>query len=266
MTPAQIAAVARRAGFAQGHGYRGDSLTWAVAVALAESGGDPSARGDVTIQTAKWGPSIGLWQVRSLKPASLHLEPHRDGVALLDPSYNARSAFTISRGGQSFAAWSVLASGAAAAKLPAARMGVAQLNGAGAGSGATPGIDLPDLPGVDLPDVEDVVDAVVPDELEAVGSALSTIADAVRRVASWTSNPHNWARVAMVAGGMALLAYAVMQTRTGSAAVSAVATRGMSLTASAPAAAPAAAPPVAASSSAPSAPAGGASPRGRRRR
>ena len=61
MTPAEIYALARGAGL--GH----DPAVTATAIALGESGGDPGAVGDLTLQNATWGPSIGLWQVRSVK-------------------------------------------------------------------------------------------------------------------------------------------------------------------------------------------------------
>lgn len=48
------------------HWPRGQRRT-AFAVALAESGGRTCAVGDVGLQTAKWGPSVCLWQIRSAR-------------------------------------------------------------------------------------------------------------------------------------------------------------------------------------------------------
>jgi hypothetical protein len=38
-----------------------------VAIGLAESGLNPSAVGDVGLETSTWGPSYGVWQIRTLK-------------------------------------------------------------------------------------------------------------------------------------------------------------------------------------------------------
>lgn len=101
----QVARVAYNAGF------RGQNLIKAVAVSEAESGFNPSIQGDVGIQDAKWGPSIGLWQIRSLK-AQKGTGQERDASRLMDPQFNAGSAFSIAHGGTSFGAWSAYNSGA----------------------------------------------------------------------------------------------------------------------------------------------------------
>lgn len=84
-----------------------------------ESGGDPAARGDTTITTNKWGPSIGLWQVRSLK-AEQGTGGTRDENKLTDPTFNARSMFEISGGGSNWQPWSVYTSGKYRANMDAA--------------------------------------------------------------------------------------------------------------------------------------------------
>lgn len=38
-----------------------------TAIGEAESGLNPSAVGDTTLQNATWGPSVGIWQIRTLK-------------------------------------------------------------------------------------------------------------------------------------------------------------------------------------------------------
>lgn len=83
----QIAQVAAQAGF------QGDDLVTAVAIALAESGGDPNASGDS-------GTSIGLWQIHYT------VHPEFDPAQLSDPQYNANSAYSIFIARGSFADWS----------------------------------------------------------------------------------------------------------------------------------------------------------------
>ncbi|GAA2844303.1 hypothetical protein [Crossiella cryophila] len=94
-------------------GFRGDQLNTAVAVALAESSGRPGAQGDLTLQNATWGPSVGLWQIRSLNPGrgTALEQTQRDRVANLDPATNATNAFAISNNGNNFGAWSTFTNG-----------------------------------------------------------------------------------------------------------------------------------------------------------
>lgn len=108
-------------------GLSGESLAIAVAIAgwngspnAGESGGNPAAVGDRTLANGKWGPSYGLWQVRSLN-AERGTGTERDANQLSDPAYNARSMFTISSGGTNWQPWSVYTSGKYKANLDQAR-------------------------------------------------------------------------------------------------------------------------------------------------
>lgn len=103
-TTAELYALARGAGLGAG------AAVVAAAVAMAESGGHPLAQGDVGIQTEKWGPSVGLWQIRSLK-ADYGTGRTRDAARLTDPAFNAASMATISGMGGNFKPWSVYTSG-----------------------------------------------------------------------------------------------------------------------------------------------------------
>lgn len=82
-------------------GFRGDDLVTIVAIANGESSYNPNAVGDEQLQSDLWGPSYGLWQVRSLQPdkfnpnASYPPDRYRDGSRLRDPKYNAEAAFAI---------------------------------------------------------------------------------------------------------------------------------------------------------------------------
>ncbi len=76
-------------------GFRGESLAIAVAVALAESGGDTQA-----INSGNSDRSVdrGLWQINSI---------HRQYApnALFEPLYNARAAYAISSNGTNWRPW-----------------------------------------------------------------------------------------------------------------------------------------------------------------
>lgn len=66
---------------------------------------DPAAVGDTDRETAKWGPSVGLWQIRTLR-AETGTGRSRDINTLRDPLQNARAMFEISSGGRDWSPWS----------------------------------------------------------------------------------------------------------------------------------------------------------------
>jgi len=106
MTIGETISIAKAAGFT------GTGLIKAVAIAIAESALNPDATGDEHLQTIKWGPSVGLWQIRTLKPAYLYMEPIRNIATLYNPQQNAIAAFAISKGGTDFSPWSTYTSDA----------------------------------------------------------------------------------------------------------------------------------------------------------
>jgi hypothetical protein len=93
---------------AQQAGFTGAALLIATAIAGAESAFDPTAVGDIDLQNEKWGPSVGLWQIRSLKNPQAYSYPDnlRDAAKLKDPIYNAKAAYAISKSGTDFSPWS----------------------------------------------------------------------------------------------------------------------------------------------------------------
>ncbi len=120
LSPAQIAEYAHDAGF------RGQDLTVAVAVAMAESAGDPRAHNPVPPDN-----SYGLWQINmigSLGPArrdEFDLDSNRE---LFDPAENAKAAWAISGHGDSFRPWTTYTSGAYKQYLDDARRGIRNMN------------------------------------------------------------------------------------------------------------------------------------------
>jgi hypothetical protein len=93
-------------------GFQGNDLATAVAIALAESGGNPSIIGDQTLAPTR-GPSIGLWQIN----IGVAANPQYANVNLQDPETNANAAFDIySRRG--FRDWTTYGNGRYQAFLP----------------------------------------------------------------------------------------------------------------------------------------------------
>ncbi|HKS45697.1 MAG TPA: transglycosylase SLT domain-containing protein [Amycolatopsis sp.] len=100
-------------------GFRGEALTTAVAVALAESGGNTRAHNGTPPDN-----SYGLWQINmlgSMGPARRHQFHLDSDKELFDPDENAKAAFAISSHGKSFGPWSTYTNGAYKKHLAEAR-------------------------------------------------------------------------------------------------------------------------------------------------
>ena len=94
-------------------GFTGSDVNIAAAVAMAESKGDPVIIGDQQFVDHKWGPSIGLFQIRSLKHPGQFSPPDTLRVAtkLKDPLYNAKTAKAI-KDAHNWSQWSTFTNGA----------------------------------------------------------------------------------------------------------------------------------------------------------
>lgn len=93
---------------AAGAGFSGDDLATAVAIALAESEGNPQAYNPEKAAGAAQGHgSFGLWQIY------ITAHPEFASENLLDPQTNAAAAFAIyTAAGNSFRLWSTFTNGA----------------------------------------------------------------------------------------------------------------------------------------------------------
>ena len=178
----QVYQLARNAGL--GH----EAAITATAIAMGESGLNPGAVGDTTLTDATWGPSIGLWQIRSVK-AETGTGKSRDASRLKSPEFNARSMVAISGGGRTWGPWTVYTNGTYKSFIGRVRAEV------GAGSGGTgsspvgydapnfpyvpgmeaPGVPVGELPSISIPDPGDVLDGIG----DAVGGGASGVAGAV---------------------------------------------------------------------------------------
>jgi hypothetical protein len=117
ITPAGIATLALE------HGCAPDAAVIATAIAMAESGGSPSAQGDVGLMTPVWDWSAGLWQIRGLR-AERNTGGLRDSVANQGIEKNAAAMHTISQGCTDWTPWSTYNTGAYQRFLSLARQAV----------------------------------------------------------------------------------------------------------------------------------------------
>lgn len=185
------------AGLAYDAGLRNPArIAQAVAVAWAESSGNPAAKGDLHLTDSKWGPSVGLWQIRSLK-AEKGKGTTRDEDALKNPAHNAKSMMSISAGGSNWSPWSVTKptdpvgyarySAALLLAPPAVAQALATKGVKGAAEGAAEVVDGP---------------------IDAVRAVAGTISEAVQtpvRIANWLTEPGTWKRIAIFGAGGAML-------------------------------------------------------------
>lgn len=118
--------------YAAGAGFYGEDLVTAVAVALAESGGNSHAYNPETQAGAPQGKgSFGLWQIY------LNAHPEFAMLDLYDPAANAAAAFSVyAAAGNSFRPWSTFSQDNPATGEP---WYVAHLNDAQAGVDVLPG-------------------------------------------------------------------------------------------------------------------------------
>jgi hypothetical protein len=111
--------------YAAAAGWTGPDLDVAVAIALAESSGNPAAVGDQNLAPTN-GPSIGLWQI------NIGAHPDAAGQNLTDPQTNANYAYGLyANNNSSFGQWSTYTNGAYSSYLVQAQAGV---NAAGVAS------------------------------------------------------------------------------------------------------------------------------------
>jgi hypothetical protein len=102
-TDPQKRRIAKAVGYGESKGWAPDGPLFAYTDAV----------GDLGLVNVDWGPSVGWFQIRSLRD-------HRSGnaadlwriaFALRHVDYNASAAFVISKGGTDWTPWSVFKSG-----------------------------------------------------------------------------------------------------------------------------------------------------------
>ena len=168
LSDAQIAGAAKAAGFS------GSALAKAVAIAIAESGGNPRAHNAVPPDN-----SYGLWQINmigSMGPSRRRQFGLKSNNDLYDPTTNARAAYAISGSGKNFKPWSVYTSGVYLRHM----------------SRANKAAGNPDSPGV-------------------VQAGLGDVGGAIAKFFDFIADPVNWFRLGMMVAGGILVGIALLQ-------------------------------------------------------
>jgi hypothetical protein len=166
-------------------GFRGTSVATAVAVALAESGGDPTQRNTNTDGSI----DRGLWQINN------KAHPDVTDAEADNPATAAKAAYKISQGGRSWRPWVAYTNGSYKRYANrAAKAGAAAL--------ALNPRDL--LAG--LPVVGGLADAPGMDAMAGLAKAVASVGSVVIKAGEWIGNPRNWVRIAEVVGGAAAVA------------------------------------------------------------
>ncbi len=167
-----------------------EALRDAISIAMAESSGRTDARNN-DANNAKWGPAVGLWQIRSLR-AEEGKGTMRDASKLTDPAFNAASMFQISNGGKNWDPWDAYWNGKFLVARPFAAIAARKILGTNdavddiiGGAAKAPG--------------------AVGDAVDATAGGIADISAAVKGVAAWFGDRNNVMRVAKVVAGGALL-------------------------------------------------------------
>lgn len=169
--------------YAQSAGLPADRAKIAAAIAMAESGGEPTAHNQVPPDD-----SYGLWQINmigDMGPARRKQYGINNNTDLYDPAINAQAMAKISNKGADFSPWSTYGSGA----YKKFNGGAADANQAGWQE------DLLGLGGGFLP------------FSGGVGGlqGLVSMAELGIGAAEWLGNPHNWVRIMQTGLGAVLV-------------------------------------------------------------
>jgi len=123
-------------------GFDPASAAIATQIALAESGGRVDELGDVGLEDRTWGPSYGLWQVRTLKAQTGSGSARDISTLAAGDVAQARAAYQISAGGTDFRPWTAYRTGAFA-RFASTVAGVAGGTAAPAGMAPIAGTPAP---------------------------------------------------------------------------------------------------------------------------
>ncbi len=165
-------------------GFVGEDLVTAMAVAMAESGGDA---GDISPRNANGTNDYGLWQINSV-----HADLFTKYPNWWLPDQNAKMAFTVFQA-QGWGAWTVYKTGAYLPFKAAAQAMYDTHPGVREGTG-----------------VAGKAETITINPLTQLANGVIGVAQAVFKAAAWMSKPHNWVRAGIGLVGGALIVGALV--------------------------------------------------------
>lgn len=178
----KLAGLVQSVGFSSSRTHRGvrEDVT-AVAIILAESGGDANAHND---NPATRDDSYGLFQINmygDLRAERAERYGLRSTANLYEPKRNAEIAYDLfKRRGNTFGDWGTYNRGTYAKYVPRASRAVQS-------------------PDTQLPTIEGYIEGVIPDPLRNIGELIGFITD-----------KENWKRVGLFVGGGVAIVVGVM--------------------------------------------------------
>lgn len=186
MKPQDIAYLAMQ------NGIRGDAIQIAVAISLAESGGNETA---VSPKNADGTIDVGLWQINSTHKTS---HPTWTSEWLKVPSNNAKAMATLSGNGSKWTDWVAYTNGKYKNFMKTAEGAVA--------IAAVEHGNIDFHPGDIVDAASDVISGATStfDAMKDIASAALSFIDLIGKGVAWITDSNNWLRVTQVGGGVAL--------------------------------------------------------------
>lgn len=183
---------AQLAGYAKGAGFSGNGLVLAVAVALAETRGHPTATAHNPVPP---DDSYGPWQINmygKMGPARRKQFGLQSNTDLFNVATNAKAAYAISNGGKSFSPWSTYTSGLYLGYMPRAKKAAnnPDTSGGTAGGGSA-------------------------GSTNATQAGFTSFPGAVIDFFDFITDPITWFRAGMILAGGLLLIFALAQLSSG---------------------------------------------------
>jgi Lysozyme like domain len=158
-----------------------ETLTLAVAIALAESGGNES----ITHTNSNGTIDVGAWQINSVHRRT---HPNWTTAWLKVLENNAQAMAEVSGGGSNWSPWATYTNGRYQQFMDRARTAV----------GNTPTSSDP------ITGLADKFSGLVPDPLADIAEAAIGFVTTINDAARWIGDPSNWVRVVQVVGGILL--------------------------------------------------------------
>lgn len=176
-----------------------ETLAIAVAIALAESGGNDQIVSPVNPDGSR---DTGLWQINSV-----HQRDHPSWTIdyLKNPQHNADAMVAVSNHGTNWRPWTTYKNGTYKSFLDQGRKAVQEMHdqpGRSIGDIISKGIETGTDLGYGGPIASTATTTV--EALKDIATAALSVSEAIGKAGAWLADSNNWIRVAQIAGGITL--------------------------------------------------------------